>query len=305
MLRTFYAAIIVWMLAGCASLPAWLSDQRSSPKVDVGSGQYSFAWRLSGDKAVAPVQVFDNGRKMWLQFAEGGALPAIFERTSQGDRPLRYERDGHYVVVQGVWPRLVLRGGHLTSFVDRSIEGAGARTGAANIDASASDSVAPESSGPNVDAAGPAAPKAASAHLEATFTEASFAARSDSSAEASTSPAAAVPMPAQNFAIAPPDARTGDYDVSPADENLRVVLARWARIAGWTFEPEHWTVDADIPVSGSARFNSTFKVAVQNLVASTELADQPLQPCFYSNKVLRIVPYAQLCDRTKSLAERS
>jgi hypothetical protein len=112
-------------------------------------------------------------------------------------------------------------------------------------------------------------------------------------------------MPVKNIAPVPADTLAGNYDVSPADENLRVVLTRWARAAGWTFEPEHWAVDADIPVAGSARFNATFKVAVQRLVASTELADQPLQPCFYSNKVLRIVPYAQVCDRTKSLAEQS
>ncbi|OYV48351.1 MAG: hypothetical protein B7X10_03225 [Burkholderiales bacterium 21-58-4] len=98
---------------------------------------------------------------------------------------------------------------------------------------------------------------------------------------------------------------TEQYHVSPDDKHLRAVLSRWAHTAGWTFEAEHWVVDADIPIVGSAHFESGFKLAVQDLVASTELADRPLQPCFYSNRVLRIVPYAQLCDRTANLSESS
>src|SRR3546814_13123759 len=75
-------------------------------------------------------------------------------------------------------------------------------------------------------------------------------------------------------------------------------LCRGARQAGWTFDAEHWAIDADIPIVGTASFESDFKLAVRELVASTELADRPAQPCFYSNQVLRIVPYAQPCDRT-------
>jgi len=84
-----------------------------------------------------------------------------------------------------------------------------------------------------------------------------------------------------------------------------MALSRWARTAGWTFEADHWAVDADIPIVGSATFHSGFELAVQDLVASTELADRPLQPCFYANRVLRIVPYAQSCDRTAALPEPS
>src|SRR3546814_14742241 len=65
------------------------------------------------------MQVFDDGRQMWLQFAANAPVPAIFSRSRQGDTPLSYERNGPYVVVQGVWPALVLRGGRLQSLVER------------------------------------------------------------------------------------------------------------------------------------------------------------------------------------------
>src|SRR3546814_10467944 len=80
---------------------------------------------------------------------------------------------------------------------------------------------------------------------------------------------------------------------------------RWADTAGWTFCAAHWTVDIDIPIVGSARFESGFTQAVQALLASTELGGSPLQACFYSNKVLRVVSYAQACDRTANRTSRS
>ncbi|MDX3907344.1 MAG: TcpQ domain-containing protein [Pigmentiphaga sp.] len=94
------------------------------------------------------------------------------------------------------------------------------------------------------------------------------------------------------------------YEATPADRNIRQALMRWAKAAGWTFEAEHWTVDVDIPLAGSARLGSDFKAAVRTLLASTELSAHPLQPCFYSNLVLRVIPYAESCDRTASAGGR-
>jgi hypothetical protein len=88
------------------------------------------------------------------------------------------------------------------------------------------------------------------------------------------------------------------FSVSHNDLHLRQALTRWAGLSGWRFEPEHWAVDIDIPLSASAKFSDDFVASVQALLASTELSDRPLQPCFYSNQVLRIVPVAEPCDRT-------
>jgi hypothetical protein len=118
-------------------------------------------------------------------------------------------------------------------------------------------------------------------------------------AAASPAPAAAIPVP-----LAAP-APVASFEISPSDRNIRRALGRWAKTAGWTFNAEHWAVNVDVPVVGSARFDSEFKPAVLALLASTELGDRPLRPCFYSNKVVRVVPYAQVCDRTRNPAGAS
>ena len=87
------------------------------------------------------------------------------------------------------------------------------------------------------------------------------------------------------------------WTASVNDRTFRDLITRWAQTARWTFEPEHWAVQVDIPITASASFRGDFKSAVQQLVSSTELGDTPLQPCFYSNQVVRVVPYNEMCNR--------
>ena len=94
------------------------------------------------------------------------------------------------------------------------------------------------------------------------------------------------------------DTYSKPYAVTAEDQHLRQALVRWSKISGWRFQPEHWSVDVDIPLSAGASFTDDFVTSVQALLMSTELSDRPLQPCFYSNQVLRVVPYAEPCDRT-------
>src|SRR5690606_33333346 len=82
-----------------------------------------------------------------------------------------------------------------------------------------------------------------------------------------------VSLPQDTQAAAPAPAplwETPVFRVSPQDGNLRLVLGRWAASSGWTFDAEHWAVDVDIPIVGSASFESGFEEAVQQLLAATE-----------------------------------
>ena len=56
-------------ISGCAHWSEFLAGNR--PSVVTPSPQaraFNFDWELSGEPSVAPVQVFDDGHRTWLQF---------------------------------------------------------------------------------------------------------------------------------------------------------------------------------------------------------------------------------------------
>jgi len=110
-------------LAGLSGCMHWLEPSRRAHQAEadwsaLSDGPYYFAWRLSGDRAVGPLQVFDNGRDVWLQFEPGQAIPALFGVRNGVEHLLPYQRRGPYVHVTGIWPRLVLRGGALMAYAE-------------------------------------------------------------------------------------------------------------------------------------------------------------------------------------------
>lgn len=114
---------------------------------------------------------------------------------------------------------------------------------------------------------------------------------------------AAQDLKASQTQIAPDGQKTENvWDVTPADQTLRVTLLRWASREGWAFAPEYWTLERDLPVMASARFEGDFKAAVRQLLKSSEMTDLPVQPCFYSNKVLRVVGKSEVCSRQVATA---
>ncbi len=244
MSKQLLALIALLVLPACTTFDQWLVSTQPVPDNNRTTNQFNFRWKLSGDKSVAPLQVFDNGAQTWLQFQYGQNLPAIFGIDSSGEHPLIYTRTGEYVVIEGLWHKLSFRGGALSAYATRVTD----------------DNEEERKS-----------------HLIELMPVETFALKEDTT---------------------PVESRI--FEASISDQTLRHVLQRWASDAGWVFNPEHWSVDADIPVSAYASFSGSFEDAVEELISSTELADKPLQPCFYSNQVLRVVPYAQTCDRAYS-----
>ncbi len=255
------------LVAACAPPPSWWpAAATAAPTAAVASHSYRFDWVLSGDPAVAPLQVFDDGRRTWLQFAQDQAAPALFGRTAGGEQLLHAQAEGAYLRLDGVWPTLVFRGGRLQALAQRPE--------AASVEAPASLVLPPDTDRPasaQEDAPGLAAPSAAAAAI---------------------APASAV----QVLAVDDGGRVQPAYDLRLDDRTLRQALARWSRLAGWTFAPEHWAVAVDVPVSGEASFGNDFEAAVDDLLAATSLGDWPLQPCFYRNRVLRIVARTQTCQ---------
>lgn len=294
MVRIFFLAAGLSCLGACSWSgpgPAGGSSWQSGIPSSKG---FRFDWQLSGDPAVAPLQVFDDGRETWLQFLPGQPLPAIFGMGDGGEHPLPYVRRDPYVVVAGAWKGLSFRGGRLTARARR----AHAAANPAREPASASRLALSTAAGPDPSQR---PPQDASAAITLS---ADTPARSDGHA-----PAGPQTQNSQAVGIAPPTAHeagnagaqvsphAAPFRAAPPDATLRAVLARWADSAGWTFQPQHWAVDVDIPLAATAEFPGDFKTAVRGLLGATELADRPLQPCFYGNRVLRVVPLAQSCSR--------
>lgn len=313
MKRHCFSALVLIMV-GCTPLPDWslFSSAQGGAGLTAPS-QFHFGWHISGDQETAPLQVFDDGQAVWLQFASTEYTPALFARTTQGLIPLAFRRQGPYVTVEGIWSVLITRGGALQTVLERvSATGPGTEQSLANDGSSTTavwqeeaDSI-PQIMSPRVltpekdlvDSVllveAPPDPSGDSSVIAATST--------GPKADSVDSVMAPEVVEAYSMAVAVeavtlPQQEPAVYQVGPKDQNMRLTLERWARAAGWTFQTEHWVVEVDIPIVGEASFAPPFQSAVQQMLSSTEMADRPLQPCFYSNKVLRVVPYAQVCDR--------
>lgn len=343
MIRIVTIAACAVFMTGCTALPEWaVSSHFFSRHADPDVGHYSFDWTLSGEHQVAPFQVFDNGKQTWLQFLPGQVVPAIFERTASGERPVAYTRHGDYLILDGVRPELLFRGGRLRAWAQKIVINdasgdADAEPVALSMpvslqDMSATDLVRQDDVGAvgdkdadtdqhqagdrnasvriSADEDGYASSRISAAQRMRAETQiharddgdsgAGIDARTEGVNDAIVSTDAALLTRASFESVNAP-ARP-DFYIGVHDPNLREALHRWAAQAGWTFAPEHWDVDVDIAISGEAGFHGSFQDAVQDVLSSTELAERPLRPCFYSNQVLRVVSYTQSCDRSGAAA---
>jgi hypothetical protein len=87
------------------------------------------------------------------------------------------------------------------------------------------------------------------------------------------------------------------WTVTTSDGNFRELLTGWTLQEGWKLV---WNVDQDVPIVGDDHFTGDLKFAARRALASTEMTDTPIKPCFYSNNVLRVVPFTTPCDPTQS-----
>ena len=303
MLYARISILPIFFLAGCAGpgtgfslspLP-WPFTPDSAEVISANSGRsgfgghraFNFDWQLSGDPEIMPIQVFDDGSSMWLQFAPEGAWPAVFEVVDGGWRPLSYRREPPYMLLDGLHHHLELRGGHLSGTVKRMSTPLNREAHAVGVPAD----IKP--------------PQGVPAMQDKELAEAEVGMAVPGTSAVLAEPRPSIPAQVVDQTSSPALALPAylgvpvpRYSVSPADHTIRQALERWARDSGWTFSAEHWAVDVDIPLVGVAAFDTEFKAAVRELLAATEMGDRPLQPCFYSNQVLRVVPYAQACDRS-------
>ncbi len=242
---------------------------------------YNFDWKITGDDNVSPLQVFDNGKKTWLQYSAEQQIPAIFAKNSAGSILLRPKKDGNFLVLDRVPEKIVLRGGiYKAEIINQAKKTKDTLINKVHSNQALTSSV-------NI-SQNPILIKPPINHsVEKTIKVKKTNNKLKNNSLKNT-----------KLIAKPVIIKTKQYSVSPADGNIRKALKRWVKSTSWTFSDEHWAADVDIPLAGSASFGSDFRLAVTYLLAATELGDRPLQACFYANKVLRVIPLAQRCDRT-------
>lgn len=69
---------------------------------------YDFAYTVQGDPRIAPLQVFDDGRRTYLQFGKIAAPPAIFASTTAGQILLAWKREGQFTILDHVERQILL-----------------------------------------------------------------------------------------------------------------------------------------------------------------------------------------------------
>lgn len=275
-MRGTWVMFLFVLLSGCLGPVGrpWPSEQPSGTHIP--SGKLDFSWKLSGDRAVAPLQVFSDASRTWLQWLPGQMLPIILGASEQGEQVLTYLRQGPYTIIEGHWPALLFRSARQQ-----------ARARRVDVSLVASGSMHH-----------PMMQHTSDVHQQSGAKQPLSSQHSTSSQQPLSDQLQLSLQHRPNSQQQLTQSQRPFFAVSHTDLHLRQALIRWASLSGWRFEPEHWAVDVDIPLSASAKFSDDFISSVQALLASTELSDRPLQPCFYSNQVLRIVPVAEPCDRT-------
>jgi len=217
-------------------------------------GEPDFDWFLSGDRRVAPLQVFSDDWRVWLQWYPDQPKPSILVLEQGGWRVATPRQHGKFSVLDGQWQQLRFQGGALR---------ADARRGRQHLLQSARDSAASQAADSRSVHGGVARQPPGEADVQ----------------------------------------RRTRFEVQLEDHTIRQTLIRWAREHQWRFENSHWSVTVDLPVTAPGVFEGDFIGAVRALLAATDIAGRPLQPCFYANRVLRVISANESCDPTARSGE--
>lgn len=84
----------------------------TDPYAVLDPSSLNFEWLLTGERALLPLRVFDDGEATFLKWAAGEPVPAILMTDHEGtEGPVNFTVRGDTVVVDGVPNMLILRAG--------------------------------------------------------------------------------------------------------------------------------------------------------------------------------------------------
>ena len=114
---------------------------------------YDFHYSAVGDGAVRPVQIFDDGTHLYLQFRDPDMIPAVFVNAENGIIRLSVHQDFPYIVVDRLSPEILVKVGEQQAIIrydgGRSLTDNGSMTGSSEPLALASAASIPAESDPD------------------------------------------------------------------------------------------------------------------------------------------------------------
>jgi hypothetical protein len=118
--------LVAAALAGCAVHDTRMPELEPQAPIDGELlGEPDFNWHLSGDRRVAPRQIFSDQQRIWLQWHPHQAVPSVFVDDFGQWRVLEQYQRGQYTVIDGPWRRLRFQGGALRAMAVYRSEPAG------------------------------------------------------------------------------------------------------------------------------------------------------------------------------------
>jgi hypothetical protein len=102
------------------------SPQGASGAVVATAAAYNFGWTVSGADQAKPMQVFDDGSKVFVQFVDMKHVPAIFAETPTGRVLLRWDLQAPYAVIGRPEQTLIFQSGSYEARATRTASGASA-----------------------------------------------------------------------------------------------------------------------------------------------------------------------------------
>lgn len=248
MMRLFVLACVLGLVsATTAATPSNAPDARPA--------LYSFDWHVSSG-AAAPLQVFDNGQRVYLQFRTGAPVPAIFADTPGGLILLDWREEAPYVVINHMESRLRFRLGSEEARAWRKASGppGGVVTGAAT-------------------------PRQVTASAEVPRSLATLTAQRQAADELTDDRSYR-----RDAHAAPVGSVARPYVLLDTDRTVALAFARWAGMAGWTV---NWDSPITAPITAPSEplGDGDFVAAVQAVMDALRAAGYPLNATFGERSV--------------------
>nr|WP_258167948.1 transglycosylase SLT domain-containing protein [Paraburkholderia sp. BL21I4N1] len=106
--------------AGTVAGANGLSGATGASSTIAASAAYNFGWTVTGADQAKPMQVFDDGSKVFVQFVDMKHIPAIFAETPNGRVLLRWDLQFPYAVIARPEQTLIFQSGTFEARASRT-----------------------------------------------------------------------------------------------------------------------------------------------------------------------------------------